>query len=78
MTKSTRRQQIAGKKGPPLSPRETELVALLIRGQSNATIAGELGIAKKTVQNHLRNIFAKVDPPAWANPRVYLSLLYRE
>ena len=41
---------------------------------SNPTIGKELGITIKTVQNHMNSILAKVAPPPWADPRVYLSL----
>lgn len=77
MTMGVLGQQTAGRGVLPLTQRESEIVALLARGKSNTTIAGDLGIALKTLQNHLNHILAKVAPPAWADPRVYLSLLYR-
>ncbi len=42
----------------PFSPRERELVRLLIDGRSNDEIAGRLGIGRKTVETHLRRLFA--------------------
>ena len=73
---AARGQQTAGRDVLPLSHRESEIVALLAQGKSNTTIAGELGIALKTVQNHKNPFLAKVAPPAWADPREYLSLRY--
>jgi DNA-binding CsgD family transcriptional regulator len=63
---------------PDLTKREIEVVALLAEGKTNATIASELGIALKTVQNHLNHVFAKIEAPAWAEPRVYLAIWYRK
>ncbi len=63
---------------PDLTKREIEMVALLAEGKSNATIASELGIALKTVQNHINHVFAKIGAPAWAEPRTYLAIWYRK
>jgi two-component system nitrate/nitrite response regulator NarL len=43
-----------------LSPRECEVLALIVSGYSNPEIAEELGIARNTVKNHLRSILAKL------------------
>jgi DNA-binding NarL/FixJ family response regulator len=43
-----------------LTPRETEIVQLLVDGYSNKRIAMVLGIAHQTVKNHLRNVMAKL------------------
>jgi two-component system nitrate/nitrite response regulator NarL len=43
-----------------LSARECEVLALVVSGCSNQEIAGELGIARNTVKNHLRNILVKL------------------
>jgi DNA-binding NarL/FixJ family response regulator len=43
-----------------LSPRESQVVALVVNGYSNQEIADELGIAHNTVKNHLRSILAKL------------------
>ncbi len=76
MALEVQRRKTAGGEALPLTRRETEIVALLAQGLSNSTIAEELGIAIKTVQNHMNSILAKVAPPPWADPRVYLSLRY--
>ena len=43
-----------------LSPREEELVKLLMRGHSTTRISRTLFISEHTVQNHLRSVFEKV------------------
>jgi two-component system NarL family response regulator len=44
-----------------LSQRETEVLGLLTRGQSNKEIASKLNIAEDTVKSHLKTLFAKLD-----------------
>jgi pimeloyl-ACP methyl ester carboxylesterase/DNA-binding CsgD family transcriptional regulator len=43
-----------------LTDRERRALQLLREGMSNARIAGELGIAEKTVRNHLSNLYRKL------------------
>jgi two-component system nitrate/nitrite response regulator NarL len=43
-----------------LSERECQVLALIVQGYSNQEIGEELGIARNTVKNHLRNILAKL------------------
>jgi DNA-binding NarL/FixJ family response regulator len=43
-----------------LSPREMEVLAEVAKGQSNAEIAELLGLAEKTVRNHVSAILAKL------------------
>ena len=43
-----------------LTNREIQVVRLLVRGQSNATIAAELGIQLQTVKNLLSGLYAKL------------------
>ncbi len=43
-----------------LSEREREVVTLVARGKNNPTIAGELGIARRTVETHRKNIYRKL------------------
>jgi DNA-binding CsgD family transcriptional regulator len=43
----------------PLTKREKEVVKLVLQGMSNKLIASSLGISKRTVEFHLKNIYAK-------------------
>ncbi|MCD6033051.1 MAG: transcriptional activator domain, partial [Thermomicrobiales bacterium] len=43
-----------------LSPREREVLRLLVEGHSNPEIAGALCISHKTVRNHVTNILSKL------------------
>jgi DNA-binding NarL/FixJ family response regulator len=45
---------------PDLTPREREVLDLIAAGLSNTAIAGRLGLAGKTVGNHISAIFAKL------------------
>jgi len=45
---------------PELSPREREVLDLIAAGLANAAIAQRLGLAGKTVGNHISTIFAKL------------------
>ncbi|MFN6339912.1 MAG: LuxR C-terminal-related transcriptional regulator [Cyanobacteriota bacterium] len=42
-----------------LSERELEIIELVATGQTNQEIAKQLTISKRTVDNHVSNIFAK-------------------
>ncbi len=44
---------------PRLSNREWEVVNLLLQGKSNKLIASSLGISDRTVEFHLKNVYAK-------------------
>jgi DNA-binding NarL/FixJ family response regulator len=43
-----------------MTNREIQVVELLVRGQSNAAIASELGIQLQTVKNLLSGLYAKL------------------
>jgi DNA-binding NarL/FixJ family response regulator len=43
-----------------LSPREREVLALLVDGLPNKLIALRLGISEKTVKSHLTNVFRRI------------------
>ncbi len=45
----------------PLSPRETEILELIIAGMSNKEIAYSLGISQQTVKNHITSILSKLN-----------------
>lgn len=44
-----------------LTPREREVLALLMAGKSNPAIAGALSISERTVTTHLSRLYAKLD-----------------
>jgi DNA-binding CsgD family transcriptional regulator len=45
--------------GQKLTPREIEVVALLLNGFTNGEIAAQLSISENTLKTHLRNIYPK-------------------
>jgi DNA-binding NarL/FixJ family response regulator len=61
-----------------LTPRESEVLALMAEGHSNAAIAARLVIGEGAVEKHVANIFARLDLPASAdsNRRVLAVLRY--
>jgi len=46
---------------PDLTDREYEVLCLIGQGLSNAAIARELWLTTKTVETHIRSIFAKLE-----------------
>lgn len=49
-----------GRYAVDLTDRESQVLALLADGRSNAEIAHELGLSLKTVQNHVSRVLAKL------------------
>jgi DNA-binding NarL/FixJ family response regulator len=45
---------------PELTDREREILAMVGAGHNNTTIAAQLGLAPKTVRNHISNIMTKL------------------
>jgi DNA-binding NarL/FixJ family response regulator len=43
-----------------LSPRELEILRLLVRGRPTREIAADLGISVQTVRKHTQNVLAKL------------------
>ena len=50
----------ASEPGAGLTPRETEVLALLAEGLSNKGIAARIGIAERTAKFHVESILAKL------------------
>jgi two-component system NarL family response regulator len=46
---------------PRVSPRELDVVRLVVEGRSNDEIGAELGITIKTVETHLRRMFERFE-----------------
>ena len=53
---------------PELTPREREVLDLIAAGLSNTAIAARLGLAAKTVANHVSTIFTKLASPTAPTP----------
>jgi DNA-binding NarL/FixJ family response regulator len=54
------RESIPKEVFPELTDREREILNMIARGVTNATIAEELTISLKTVRNHVANIYSKL------------------
>jgi serine/threonine-protein kinase len=61
-----------------LTPREREVLALMAEGLTDRGIGGRLFVTPKTVETHVRHIFAKLSLPAapTENKRVHAVLTY--
>jgi len=46
-----------------LTERESDVLALVAEGHSNAAVAGRLRLAERTVESHMRSIFQKLSIP---------------
>ncbi len=57
---SARIGSTGGEPAAQLTPREQQVLSRLASGRSDQTISKELGIAQRTVRNHVANIYAKL------------------
>ena len=55
----------------PLTPREIEVLRLLAQGLDNEAIAQRLVVTKRTVQNHVSNIYGKLGVTSRAEAMLY-------
>jgi DNA-binding NarL/FixJ family response regulator len=46
---------------PGLTPRELDVLRLIATGESNASIAADLGLSVHTVERHVANLYRKID-----------------
>lgn len=74
---------VAGRRGPTselhrLTPRETEVLAEMAQGKSNAAIAASLVLSERAVEKHTNSIFSKLglSEERDVNRRVKAVLLY--
>jgi DNA-binding NarL/FixJ family response regulator len=54
-----------------LTPRETDVLRLIARGNANKEIAAQLSLTEETVKSHVRNILAKLG----ANDRTHAAMI---
>lgn len=73
-------RQLFGRRSPDglagLTPREREVLALMVEGHSNSALAQNLSITERAVEKHVSAIFAKLGlPPSDAHHRRVLAVL---
>jgi len=59
-TKQSSETEQASLTESPLTPREMEILQLLSQGLDNTAIAEKLMVTKRTVQNHISNVYGKL------------------
>lgn len=69
----TQRQRLATEVpiGPPLSPREREVLRLLASGATNKEMPRALGLSVRTVEHHVLNLYAKIGARGRADATAY-------
>jgi pimeloyl-ACP methyl ester carboxylesterase/DNA-binding CsgD family transcriptional regulator len=61
---------VSGRPGG-LTPRELDVLRLLAAGETNAEIAGRLGLSVNTVERHVVNLYRKIDARGRADATAY-------
>ena len=56
---------------PHLSPRETQIIQLIAKGESNKEIARKLDIAESTVKIHVQGILRKLNLTSRVQAAIY-------
>ncbi|WP_030160151.1 response regulator transcription factor [Glycomyces sp. NRRL B-16210] len=51
----------AAQAAPSLTPRESQVLGLIAKGQTNRQIARALGVSEKTVKTHVTNLLRRID-----------------
>lgn len=59
-----RTREMLGETENALSPRETEVLRMIVDGHTNAEIAASLYLSERTVHRHVSNILTKLDLPS--------------
>lgn len=60
-----------------LTPRESEVLALMAEGRSNASIAKHMVVSDAAIAKHINNIFMKLDlPPSDSENRPVVAVLH--
>jgi len=54
------RDHVSSGGGPPVTPRQAEVLFLIAAGRQNKEIALQLGLSVATVRNHVHNILVKL------------------
>ena len=70
------RQPSAGREMIRLTPRQKQILTLVAEGFNNEAIADRLGLAEKSVVNHLTAIYQQLDIPEDRNSRVAATLVF--
>lgn len=70
------RQPSAGRETIRLTPRQKQILTLVAEGFNNEAIADRLGLAEKSVVNHLTAIYQQLDIPEDRNSRVAATLVF--
>jgi two-component system, NarL family, response regulator DevR len=67
------KQLLGDEKLARLSPQEERILSLVAEGRTNGQIAGELGLADKTVKNYVSSILSKLEVARRAQAAAYLA-----
>ncbi len=69
------KKPISGSTEPKFSKRETEMIPLIVNGDSNKQIADKMNIGNKAVEAHKRNMYRKTNTQSVAG---FISYLFKK